>query len=334
MNIYDQQRSNHTRTVVIMAAFVALFAALGLGFDYVHFGFDPLGLEGDSSFPFPVGTLASLGAGVYFSIWGLYGGDHAVLSSTGAVRIYPGTTELQKKQLLNLVEEMSIAAGLPQPRVYLISDPDPNAFATGRDPEHASIAVTQGLVDKLNREELQGVIAHEMSHIRNFDIRLMTVVAALVGAVVLLNDWSRRALRWGGAGMRKRVSKGSKGGLAGIAIPLIWLVTMLLAPVLAQLLAMAVSRQREYLADASAAEITRNPMGLASALKKIEMDAAPTRSILRGSAHLCIADPLGRKIGLKQGFWPNLLATHPPMHLRINALKKMAYQYESPLAEA
>ena len=232
------------------------------------------------------------------------------------------------QQLLNVVEEMCIASGLPKPKVYLILDPDPNAFATGRDPEHSSIAVTQGLLDKLNREELQGVIAHEMSHVRNLDIRLMTTIAALVGAVVLLSDWAMRGMRSDSGRSRSSSKKGGGGG--NLILFAIWLLLVILAPLLAQLLAMAVSRQRESLADASGAELTRNPGALASALKKIEMEVAPTGSIKRGSAHLCIADPLGRKMGLRQGFWGDLLATHPPMHERINALKLMAYQGPEP----
>jgi heat shock protein HtpX len=208
------------------------------------------------------------------------------------------------------------------PKVYIIPDSDPNAFATGRDPEHASIAVTEGLLDKLNREELQGVIAHEMSHVRNLDIRLMTTIAALVGAIVLLSDWTMRSMRYGGG--RSRGSK--KGGGGAIILLVVWIVAAILAPVLAQILAMAVSREREYLADASGAELTRNPGGLASALKKIEMEYAPTSVIKRGTAHLCIADPLGRKMDLREGFVADLLATHPPMPRRISKLMQMAYQ--------
>jgi len=182
------------------------------------------------------------------------------------------------------------------------------------------------LLEKLNREELQGVVAHEMSHIRNLDIRVMTTIAALVGAVVLLSDWASRAMRSGAArsGGGNRKSKGGSG--LGMVILALWIITVLLAPILAQILALAVSREREYLADATGAELTRNPGGLAAALKKIEMDVAPTGSIKRGAAHLCIADPLGRKVGLREGFVADLLATHPPMHLRISKLMQMAYQ--------
>ena len=163
---------------------------------------------------------------------------------------------------------MAIAAGLPRPRVYVVPDADPNAFATGRGPEHSSIAVTRGLLDTLDREELQGVVAHEMSHIRNLDIRVMTVVAALVGAMALLSDWARRGMTWGG-GSRRR-GNGAEPAAPAIVFLAIWLVAIVLAPFVAQLLAMMVSRRREYLADASGAELTRNPIGLARALEKIE----------------------------------------------------------------
>jgi heat shock protein HtpX len=209
--------------------------------------------------------------------------------------------------------------------VYVVSDPDPNAFATGRGPGHASIAVTRGLLDTLDREELQGVVAHEMSHIKNLDIRVMTIVAALVGAVALLSDWSRRGMMWGGGG-RRRDSDRERGGAAGLVFFVIWIAAVILAPFMAQMLAMMVSRRREYLADASGAELTRNPQGLARALEKIESAAAPTAAINRGSAHLCIADPLGRQVNLRTGFWADLFASHPPMAARIEALRAMAFQ--------
>jgi heat shock protein HtpX len=224
-----------------------------------------------------------------------------------------------------VVDEMTIASGLPRPKVYVVPDADPNAFATGRDPAHASLAVTRGLLDALDRDELQGVVAHEMSHIRNLDVRVMTIVAALVGAVALLSDWARRGMMWGGGRRRDRDSDRG-GGLAGIVFFAVWLIAILIAPLLAQLLAMMVSRRREYLADASGAELTRNPLGLASALEKIESAAAPTVSVNRGTAHLCIADPLGRPMNLKEGAWANLFASHPPMAARIAALKEMAFQ--------
>ena len=221
---------------------------------------------------------------------------------------------------------MSIAAGLPKPKVFVVPDADPNAFATGRDAEHASIAVTQGLLEAVNREELQAVVAHELSHIRNLDIRLMTVIAAMVGAIALMADWTSRGLRSGvGRGSSSRGRGRSKGG-AGALLLVVWIVAMLLAPIIGQTLAMMVSRRREFLADASGAELTRNPLALASALEKIEQAHGPTVSVKRGTAHLCIADPLGRAMGFRQGWLPDLLASHPPMTSRIAALRQMAYQ--------
>jgi heat shock protein HtpX len=219
---------------------------------------------------------------------------------------------------------MSIAAGLPKPKVYVIPDADPNAFATGRDPEHASIAVTRGLLDAVSRDELQGVVAHELSHVRNLDIRLMTVIAAMVGTIALLSDWTSRGLH-SGSGSRRSRSRDKDGG-AGLILFVIWIIAILLAPLVGQTLAMMVSRRREYLADASGAELTRNPLALASALEKIEKAHEPTKSVKRGTAHLCIADPLGRAVGLRQGWMPDLLASHPPMKNRIAALRQMAYQ--------
>jgi heat shock protein HtpX len=264
---------------------------------------------------------------------GYRNGDKAVLASASAVPIGelqgPSGSEadrLKYRQLENIVEEVAIAAGLPIPKLFVIPDPDPNAFATGRDPEHASIAVTKGLLDMLNREELQGVVAHELSHVRNFDIRLMTVVAALVGAVVLLSDFVRRWLFWGGG--RRGGSSRDKGGggIAGAVLMVVWLITIILSPVIGQLLSMMVSRRREYLADASGAELTRNPLALASALQRIESAVEPTKSIRRGTANLCIADPLGREVGTHEGGWSDLFASHPPMVKRISALREMAYE--------
>jgi heat shock protein HtpX len=163
-----------------------------------------------------------------------------------------------------------------------------------------------------------------MSHVRNYDIRLMTVVAALVGAVMLLSDWAARGMWWGGGG-RRGGSRDKGGGGAGVLVLVLWIVGIILAPIIGQMLAMLVSRQREYLADASGAELTRNPLALATALQKIEFAAEPTQSIKRGTANLCIADPLGRKVGLREGAVANLFASHPPMVKRISALREMAY---------
>lgn len=323
MNLLEQQTSNRRRTWIVMAVFVGFLLLLGLGFDRFF-----LGVTG----AVPVGSLLALGVGSVSAVTMYFSGDRAVLGSTRAVRVeqllQDTSTEQQRlalTQLRNVVDEMAIAAGLPRPAVYVVPDSDPNAFATGRDPEHASLAVTQGLLDTLSRDQLQGVVAHEMSHIRNLDIRLMTIIAALAGAIALLSDWALRGMRFGSRGSRRRSNDKGGGGAAAAVFFAVWLIAILLAPLIGHLLAMMVSRRREYLADASGAELTRNPLALAGALATIEDAVEPTPAIKRGSAHLCIADPLGRAVGLKEGFWANLFASHPPMARRIAALREMAF---------
>ncbi|MBP1634429.1 MAG: Zn-dependent protease with chaperone function [Acidobacteria bacterium] len=318
-NLFEQQASNRRRTWAVMALFVAFLFLLGYGFD--RFYLESL---------YPIVGFVALVFGSFSAVSSYRHGDRAVLASCKAVEIgqlqlEAATPDVRYKltQLGNVVDEMALASGLPRPKLYLIDDPDPNAFATGRDPERASIAVTAGLLDALSRDELQGVIAHELGHVRNYDMRLMTVVAALVGAIALIADWTMRVMRFGGGGGGKRGK--DKGGAGGIVLVAVWVIGIILAPVIAQLLAMLVSRNREYLADASGAELTRNPLALASALAKVEGAAGPTRAIKRGTANLCIADPLARPVGRKEGWWANLLASHPPMERRIQALRGMAY---------
>ena len=331
MNIYEQQTSNRRKTWLVMLAFVGFFLVLGLGFDAFYIG-------AGGGFV-PIGSVLALGVGSVSAATSYFSGDRAVLLATAArpvEELEAAATDADKftlRRLENVVDEMAIAAGLPRPKVYVVPDADPNAFATGRDPAHASLAVTRGLLDTLDREELQGVVAHEMSHIRNLDVRVMTIVAALVGAVALLADWARRGMMWGGVRRRGNSSGDSGddrgGGAASIIFFAVWLIVILIAPLLSQLLAMMASRRREYLADASGAELTRNPLGLARALEKIESAAGPTVAVNRGTAHLCITDPLGRPMNLKEGAWANLFASHPPMSARIAALQEMAFQGRS-----
>ena len=300
-----------------MAGFVMFLAFLGMGAD----GF----LYGSGGSPgIPICTLGALLVGGFSAFWSLHGGDQAVLESTNARPL--DLNDPRQRMVDNVVEEMAIAAGVPRPKVYLVPDPDPNAFATGPSPEKASIAVTSGLLQRLNREELQGVIGHEMSHVRNYDTRLMTVVAALAGAILLLSDWARRGLWWGGGSRRSNDREGGGSGIFGLVFFVVWLVSIIFAPIIAQLVAMAVSREREYLADASGAELTRNPLSLASALEKIDAAVEPTASIKQGVAHLCIADPRGRKLNESEGALANLFGTHPPIAKRVALLKEMAYQ--------
>lgn len=313
LNLYDQQRRNLSNTRWFIAGFILLLVILGLGADGVLYGAGVTpGL--------PIATLGAVCLGGFSAWWSLHGGDQAVLESTHAVPLDP--SDPRQRVLDNVVEEIAIAGGLPKPAVFVIPDSDPNAFATGSGPERASIAVTRGLLEKLDRDELQGVVAHELSHVKNYDVRLMTVVAALAGAILLLSDWSRRGLWWGG---RSRNSDRG-GGAAAAVFAVLWLVSIILAPIIAQIVSLAVSRQREYLADASGAELTRNPLGLASALQKIEDAVEPTPSIKQGIAHLCIADPRGRALNEREGLFANLFSTHPPIAKRIALLREMGYQ--------
>ncbi|HJZ78286.1 MAG TPA: M48 family metallopeptidase [Vicinamibacterales bacterium] len=327
MNLYEQQAANRRKTWLIMSAFVLFLFFIGAGFD--------LFFVGRAGASMPIGSLLALTVGSVSSIASYFAGDRAVLLATGATPVdqlaaaATADERLKLQQLTNVVEEMAIAAGIPVPRVYVVPDADPNAFATGRGPGRSSIAVTRGLLDALDREELQGVVAHEMSHIRNLDVRLMTIVAALVGTAALMSEWARRGMIYGGGSSRSSRDsrdRDSGGGVLTLIFFVIWSIAIVLAPMVVQALAMMVSRKREYLADASGAELTRNPLGLARALEKIESAVAPTQSINRGSAHLCITDPLGRQVNLKEGFWSDLFASHPPMPARIAALREMAFQ--------
>ncbi|MCD6450764.1 MAG: zinc metalloprotease HtpX [Acidobacteria bacterium] len=240
-----------------------------------------------------------------------YRGDEVVLALSRAKRVYYE----DDPRLFNVVEEMKIAAGLPTlPKIYIIEDTAPNAFATGRDPWHASIAVTRGLLNKLNREELQGVIAHEISHIRNYDIRFAMIAGILLGVVAMISDAFLRSMFYG-----RRKRKVSVKGQGGVVILVIAILAAILAPIFAKLLQMAISRKREFLADASAVELTRNPRGLANALRKIASDPEPLEVANRATQHLYIVNPV-KKIGMKA---KSLFSTHPPTEARIRILESM-----------
>jgi heat shock protein HtpX len=333
LNLLEQQQRNRRQTVIWLAAFMLFFAWIGFGGDLVLY----LGSRdeyGQAAYRVPwIGLVVTLIAAIVArNAWAR--GPKQVLWAAGGVELVNPTT-LEEKQLVNVVEEMAIAAGLPRPRVYIVEDPDPNAFATGHGPETACVAVTRGLLAALNREEIQAVVGHEMGHVRNLDVRLMTLIAALVGVIVLLSDALGRFLRHGG-GRALGGGRGRKGGAGGLVLVVLvlWIITLILAPLISRLMAMAVSRNREYLADATAAELTRNPAALASALQKIESAEAPTKSIKRSTAHLCIADPLGRRVNAKEGGMANLFGTHPPMAKRIAILRGMAYQQAEATGDA
>ena len=298
---YSQIAANRRNSILLALIVSVLFAALGFSIGYAISG-TPTGALGVMVFALVL--AAALSAGSYF------GGDKLVLATSGAKEV----DSQSAPQLMNVVQEMALAAGVPMPKVYVIEDTAPNAFATGRDPKHASIAVTKGLLEKLDRTELEGVIAHEMSHIQNRDIRVMLLVTVLVGTVALISDGLLRGIRFGG-GRRDR----DRGGSGGAIIAIVAIALAILTPVIATLIQLAVSRQREYLADASGAMLTRYPPGLASALRKIAGDTEALEVANKATASLYIANPLKDR----PTFMDGLFDTHPPIAERIKRLEAM-----------
>ena len=288
--------------IVFFAFFVGLSIYLlsqALGY---YWGYEPGGL-GVMGFALILSGLLSFG-GYYFS-------DSIVLTISGA---RPADRN-RDFNFYTTVENLCIASDLPKPRLYIIEDTATNAFATGRDPAHAVICATSGLLDKLSRTELEGVIAHEITHIKNYDTRLMSVVAVLVGTVALLGDWLLRA-RW-----RGRSSRDS--GSAGAIILLLGIVFAVLSPIIAQFIQLAISRRREFMADAGSVSVTRQPAGLIAALKKISQDHEPLEAANKATAHLFIVNPFKDKRTSSVGWFANLFNTHPPIKERITALNKM-----------
>ncbi len=326
-NLFDQQRANRRRSLALVAAFLLFFAWIGVGGDLAFY----LGTldvpPGSYRHRVPLGGIATTLLGVGFVVVAWRRGPRQVLWASGAWELVQPSSDAERR-FVNVVEEMAIASGLPRPSMWIVPDQDPNAFATGMTTDRSHVAVTEGLLSTLDRDELQAVVAHEMAHIRNDDVRLMTLLAALVGALALVADGTSRMMRSSGRRGGSRSRGGGKGNPLAVVVLVVWLVSVLLAPIVSRLLSLAVSRKRELLADATAAQFTRNPAALAAALHTIETAAAPTKSIKRGTAHLCIADPLGRRLTHTQGFLADLLATHPPMGLRVARLKAMAYQLD------
>ncbi len=302
--MYEQIRRNRRASWLLIGMVIALLTSLGYVIGLAYTGTNNGGL----------GFLGLFGViAIVWSLIGYYSGDKMVLAVSGARQI----THAEEPQLWNVVEEMTIAAGLPQPpAVYVIEDPAPNAFATGRDPKHASIAVTRGLLDLMNRDELQGVVAHEMSHVRNYDVRFATLVGIMVGIIALVSDFFLRSRLFGWGGGRRD----SDSGGAGAIVMLIAVFLAILAPIAAYLVQFAISRRRELLADGSAVELTRNPLGLAGALQKIAAHPAALKHGNRATAHLYIANPL-KKTKESAG----LFDTHPPIQKRIELLLAMAH---------
>lgn len=294
--MYNQIDSNKRRTVILIAIFIIFIAGLGWLFGYsTDFGY--------------WGLIIALAISIVMALFSYYKGDKVALWTAGA-------KEIQKKDnpyVYRMVENLCITAGLPTPKVYIINDPSPNAFATGRDPKHASIALTTGLIEMLENEELEGVIAHELSHVKNYDIRIMTIVIVLVGIVALLSNWLIRA-RLFGFGRDDRDS-----GQLGVILMIAGLVVAIISPIVANLIQLAISRKREFLADANGALLTRYPQGLANALKKISSHSRPLKKASPATAHLYIANPFK---GSKR-FFSKLFSTHPPVEERIKALQNM-----------
>jgi heat shock protein HtpX len=297
LNIYDAVAANRWRTVALITVFTGILIALGYVVGEV---FAPGG--GVAMIPAALGLSGVSATASYFA------GDKLVLAQSQARELAPG----EETQLRNIVDTLSIGLGIPPPRIYVIDDTAPNAFATGRDPKHASIAVTRGLIDKLDRTELEGVIAHELSHVGNHDIRVMLLVTVLVGTIALLSDWMLRSFAWGGG--RRGRDRGGGGIILIIAIAL-----AILTPIIATLIQLAVSRQREYLADASGALLTRYPPGLASALRKIAADKEALEVANKATASLYFANPLKDAPRAMDG----LFDTHPPIAERIRRLEAM-----------
>jgi len=306
MTLYTYSDSNKRKTWLLMSVFFIFIILIGYVFS--------------AAMDSPIILYIAVGFSVISSFVSYWWSDKIVLAMSDAKLV----KFEDNKELYRIVENLCITAGLPTPRIYIINDMAPNAFATGRDPKHAVVAVTKGLLQKLERSELEGVIAHELSHIGNRDILLATIVTVLVGMVVLLADWFRRWTFWGG--YRRR--NDSKGGQLQLIIFIVAIILSILAPIFAYLMQFAISRKREFLADADGALLTRYPEGLARALEKIAADPEPLKAANRATAHLYIAPPFpsctkvldGKK---KKGFLAKAFMTHPPVEERIAALRGM-----------
>jgi heat shock protein HtpX len=303
--VYEQIASNRRRTWLLIAGAVILLGAVGYA----------LGLIWQSG---PAGLVIAFVVAIALSMGSYAYGDRVVLAST---RARPVTPEEQPR-LHNIVEGLSIAAGISKPRVYVVPEVAPNAFATGRDPDHASIAVTDGLLKTMSRVELEGVVGHELAHVVDRDILVGTVVATLAGAVILLSEFFTRSWWWGGFRGRRGGDRGGGGGAEAIIFA-VGIVLLILAPIFAQIIRFSVSRQREYLADAQGALLTRYPPGLASALRKIgAASGIPMHSANNATAHLWLNQP-SRVEGERMGSLERLFSTHPPIEERIRRLQEM-----------
>ena len=304
--MYNQIDQNKSNTRILMYLFVFFVAIIG----YV-FGLAWAGSNGQEA----IGIMGIVGIiAIFYAFISYYAAGKMTLAISHAKKI----KKRDNPRLYRTVENLCIASGLPTPTIYLIDDTALNAFATGRDPNHAAVAITKGLLDKLDKVELEGVMAHELSHVKNYDIRLQSITVALIGLIALLSDIFLRSIFYGG-GRRRSSNKGS--GKGQMILLLIGIILAILAPIIAKLMHLAISREREYLADASGALITRYPEGLARALEKISADHEPLEAANKATAHLYISNPLRNEKGMK---WLNkMFSTHPPAEERIARLRKM-----------
>ncbi|MFN8621749.1 MAG: zinc metalloprotease HtpX [Chloroflexota bacterium] len=306
---HQQIAQNKRRSWLLLLVVTAVLVLLG----YV-IGVALTGSAGSGLIFIPAAIALSvvLSAGAWFA------GDGLVLAASRAREV----TEADTPQLINVVRELTLAASIPMPRVYLIDDSAPNAFATGRDPAHASVAVTTGLLEKLDREELQGVIGHELSHVRNYDIRFSLLVGVMVGSIALLSDMFLRMTWWSGmTGRRGRRSDSDSNGLQAVMM-VVAIILAILAPIFGRMVQLAISRQREYLADASSVELTRNPAGLERALVRIAADPDPLEVANRATQHLYVVNPVKKLDDSSRG----LFSTHPPIVDRVNRLRALTGQ--------
>ncbi len=305
---YREIGRNRRRSWVLVAVVILVLGALGGAVGYTT------GLGA-------TGIIVALAVAVAMALGSWFAGDALVMATSGAREIDLAQAPPERyRQLVNIVEEMRLAGGLPRPRVWIIDDSAPNAFATGRDPKHASVAVTTGLLDKLDREQLQGVIGHEMSHIGNLDIRFTLLVGVLVGAIALLADWFLRFTFWGG-GRRSDSNREGGGGAAALIFALA-MILALVAPIIGRIVQASVSRSRESLADSTAVDLTRNPLGLARALRAISDDTEVLEVANRATQHLYIVNPIKSFEQRAKSLWD----THPPIGERIAALENIAGQ--------
>ena len=303
--MYDQVASNKRRSALLVAAFVVVVAGVAWAFNLLIGG-------GVAGLVIALVIAGAMAGGAYWK------SDAIALAMSHARPADP----VEHARLHNLVEGLCIAGGLPKPRVYVVEDDAPNAFATGRDPRHAAVAVTTGLMEKLNRIELEGVLAHELSHVKNYDILVSTLAVTMVGMVALLSDWGLRFLWWGGPRHRDDRSSGGPGPQAILA--LLGFALLLLAPVAARLMQFAVSRRREALADLTGVSLTRYPPGLISALEKLRDDQTVVHSASRATAHLWIESPVARADSEGRLAWlGRMFDTHPPLEERIQALREL-----------